>query len=124
MKNILILCLIFIGAISCTTDNINPENTNSLSSVCNVTDPLKELPWLKAMIDEATSEEPSDYCRATSVTQGVYNGQTVFIPVLGGALCCTCGNAVYNCAGEMLFSCDMGKEAEIKDKKVIWQKVN
>lgn len=121
MKNILI-CLMLLCLFSCEQEYVNPEGAGY--GVCGVSDPLKELPWLKAQIDEATQGEPSDHCRVASVTQGSYKGETVFIPVLGGALCCPCGNAVYNCAGEIIFTCDQEEEAKIQDKKVIWQKKN
>lgn len=121
MKNTLI-CLMLLCLFSCEQEYVNPEGAGY--GVCGVSDPLKELPWLKAQIDEATQGEPSDHCRVASVTQGSYKGETVFIPVLGGALCCPCGNAVYNCAGEIIFTCDQEEESKIQDKRVIWQKKN
>lgn len=121
MKNI-IICLMLLCMVSCEQEYVNPEG--AAYGVCGVSNPLEELPWLKAQIDEATQGEPTDYCRVVTVIQGSYNGELVFIPVQSGALCCTCGNAVYNCAGELVFACDQEKEAKIRDKRVIWQKKN
>jgi hypothetical protein len=119
MKNFLFFCCIFI--LSCQTQElINPENAGI--TVCGVSDPLRDLPWLKEEIQktEPTSENP---CAVWEVIQGTYQGQTVYIIGVGGPLCCTCaGSSVYNCAGELVFVCDLEKEATISDKKVIWKR--
>lgn len=119
MKNYL-LFLMVIGVFSCQTEYVNPEGAGNF--VCDLSDPVNDLLWLKAKIEEGNQDEESDFCKVESVIIGSYNGQTVFIPVLNGALCCTCGNTVYNCDGEMIFSCDGEKEAKIRKKQVIWQK--
>ena len=118
----LLFCLTLVFMISCEQlEYENPEMASGYA-VCGASNPLQELDWLKAKIEEATSSPESDYCQVYSVTQGVYQGEAVFIPVLSGALCCTCGNMVYNCEGEVMFSCNQEEEAKIKDKKVIWER--
>lgn len=118
MKNVLI-CLTLILMFSCQPEYVNPEGTGNF--VCDFSNPLEELVWLKAKIEETRQEESSESCQVESILLGAYSGQTVFIPVLNGAICCTCGNTVYNCEGEVVFSCDQGEEAKIRNKKVNWQ---
>ena len=120
MKNVIYYLLLFL-IISCEEHEIiNGEMAGA--SICGTPNPLEELEWLKARIEEGSENPSSDYCQVVSVTQGSYKGQTVFIPVLSGALCCTCGNAVYNCEGEVVFACDAEEEAKIENKKVIWER--
>jgi hypothetical protein len=120
MKNALLLLIIFLMA-SCDKEYVNPEGAGNF--VCDLSDPVKDLLWLKAKIEEGNQDEESDFCKMESVVIGSYKGQTVFIPLMNGALCCTCGNTVYNCEGEQVFSCDQEKEAKIRNKQVIWQRM-
>jgi hypothetical protein len=119
MKNFLFFCFIFV--LSCQTQElINPEI--SVAGICGVNNPLQDLPWLKDQLQKAEAT-PDNPCALWQVTQGVYQGQTVFIIGVGGALCCTCaGSSVYNCEGKLVFVCEPEKEAAITDKKVIWKR--
>lgn len=117
----LLFPLIVMCLFGCEPQFVNPEG--AAYGVCGVSNPLEELPWLKAKIEEATQAEQSNYCNLWSVTMASYNGQTVFIPAVSGTLCDTCaGDVVYDCEGELLFACDSEKEAKIRNRKVIWQK--
>ena len=118
MKNRLpVLSLMLLAA--CQSGSITPEGGGK--SFCGVANPIQDLPWLKAAIEK--SSEETDYCTPWSVTQGRYQGQTVYLVSLSGALCCDIpGNSVYDCQGELVFAADPAKEAKIKDKKVVWQK--
>lgn len=109
--------LLFIFLNGCQENEVNPEVTNG--AACNVSNPLTDLEWLKIQIEDDTE---TDYCHVVSVIQGIYNGEVVFIPVLSGALCCTCGNSGYNCKGEVVFSCDQGAESKVIHKKEIWRR--
>lgn len=102
---------------------IDPERETSVATACGVADPLKDLPWLETAIQKATEPDDGLYCSLWQVTQGSYQGKTVFIAQVTGALCCTCGNVVYNCDGEAAFVCDYEKEAAISNKQVIWKKI-
>jgi hypothetical protein len=119
MKKLLLLCLLILGIFSCQKHELaNPELSGA--AICGVADPLKNLPWLKTKIEESATL--TDYCNLYQVTQGNYAGKTVYIEVLGGALCCTCGNTVYDCEGKVVFSCDVKEEDKIANKKVIWKR--
>ncbi len=119
MKKLFLGTLICLISFACQNNElVNPELSGT--NICGVTDPLKDLPWLKARIEESST--PSDYCTVWKVIQGDYAGKTVYIVVLSGALCCTCGNGVVDCEGNLVFSCNAEEEARIKNKKVIWEK--
>lgn len=90
----------------------------SVSNACNL-DKATDLPWLQEMINNSSNNEGS--CEVFRVDQGRYKGETVFIPYMSGALCCTCGNVVYDCQGEVVFVCEPDKEKKIKRKKTIWK---
>ena len=118
MKNRLFFILL-LTSVACQSGSITPEGGGK--SFCGVANPIQDLPWLKAAIEKSSGK--TDYCTPWSVTQGRYQGQTVYSVSLTGALCCTCsGNAVYNCEGELVFACKPQEEAKIEDKKVVWQK--
>lgn len=110
-----VLIIVFLSG--CQNNEVNPEVMGG--PACEVSNPLTDLGWLKVMVEDDTE---TDYCHVVSVIQGVYNGQVVFIPVLSGALCCTCGNSVYDCNGEIVFSCDQEAESKITNRKEIWSK--
>jgi hypothetical protein len=119
MKKILLFALLSFSVFSCQKHELaNPELSST--TACGVTNPLKELPWLKAEVDKAAAV--SDYCTLWQVTQGEYAGKTVYIVVVSGALCCTCGNMVYDCEGEVVLACDAAEEGNIANKKVIWKR--
>lgn len=111
----LLLCLF-----SCEPQYVNPEGEGYV--LCGGSNPLEEVAWLKEQINAVPQGESSDHCMLSAVISGTYDGQTVFIPLLSGALCCICGNAVYDCEGELVFVCDQKKEAKIRNKKVIWER--
>ncbi len=114
MKPIILLCcLAMLGCQASEFDDLE-ERT---AFACNQ-DKATDLPWLKEMIEQAGDQ---DICQVFRVDQGEYKGETVFIPYVSGALCCICGNAVYNCQGDVVFVCDYDKEDKIKNKKTIWQ---
>jgi hypothetical protein len=119
MKNLFPVFLLVLLA-ACQGGSINPEGSEGVTSACGVANPVQDLPWLKAALEKAS--EQTDYCTPWSVVQGTYQGQTVYIIALTGALCCTCGNAVYNCQGTPVMVCNAEEEAKIENKKVIWKK--
>lgn len=120
MKSIF-FSLILVCIFSCEPNGIvNPEVVST--TACGTPNPLEEVDWLKVRIEAASGPATEDYCHMVEIIQGDYLGETVFIPILSGHLCDTCGNAVYNCKGEEVFVCDQEKEAKIKNKKVIWKR--
>lgn len=96
-----------------------PINEEAVSAACQTATPTQELEWLREII--RTADPNTDYCSPSSVIQGTYRGETVFLIPLSGALCCTCGNAVYNCEGEAVIACNYDEEAKIQDQKIIWK---
>ncbi len=74
-RKFIILITIFIIA-SCGKD----ENTNK--SVCDLTDPIEELSWLKEMKNSMTNCS----CKM-SIVQATYNSQTVFYTMMTDPLC-------------------------------------
>lgn len=121
MKHVFFFCLSLAFLLSCESHGLpNPEN--EAFSACGIANPVSDLAWLKEKLlrTETTPETP---CMVSCVTEGSYQGQTVYSISVGGALCCPCaGNAVYTCEGELVFSCDLEEEEKITDKKIIWKK--
>ncbi len=111
--------------LSCTQTSIAPESPETESArlaaanPCGVQDPLRELAWLKTNQEEMEKSLKGTGCTLGPVYQGVYQDKTVFITYTrGGAACCVCaGGAVYNCAGDLLFICNLEEEAKITGKK-------
>jgi hypothetical protein len=122
MKNILLVLFLFAAVTACDQyEAVNPEK--AVADACGITDPTEELAWLREQIESEAEPSANNPCALWGVTQGTYEGQTVFITSIGGALCCPCaGSAVYNCQGELVMSCDPEEEAKITNKKVIWEK--
>jgi hypothetical protein len=121
MKIIIPFCLLLAFLFSCQSNELsNPENESI--SACGVSNPLEELDWLKEWLQK-TEVTPENPCALWNITQGNYQGQTVYIIGVGGPLCDTCaGNAVYNCKGEQVFVCNLEEQAKITDQKVIWER--
>lgn len=122
MRKIIMCLLPALLLLSCQgTEMINPEAAPNTASACSVKNPLQQLPWLETMLDQNDPE--SEYCSIYQITQGNYEGKTVYIVAVSGALCCTCaGSSVYNCEGEIEFICEPHKEAKIVNKQVIWER--
>jgi hypothetical protein len=90
MKNIWHFCSLLIFACSCSS-NVDNEP-------CNVADPLNDLPWLKAKVQELEQHDLREYFY---VDKAYYNGIMVFV----FADCCPTCNTVmpmYNCEGEFV----------------------
>ncbi|MEM9675925.1 MAG: hypothetical protein AAF992_25260 [Bacteroidota bacterium] len=117
LKPLLLLCCCLL-MFSCEAPEWS-DLEEGAASACNL-DQATDLPWLREMIEQAESEQ--GVCQVFRVDQGKYKGETVFIPYMTGALCCTCGNVVYNCRGDVVFVCDWDQEDKIKRKKMIWQR--
>lgn len=121
MKNTL-LGLLLTLLISCQQNELLEFEARS-SAACDVTNPVEELAWLKAMIQTAANPAPNDACSLIAIRQGNYQGQTVYITSIGGALCCPCaGSAIYNCQGELILVCNVKEESKIKNLKTVWER--
>lgn len=107
-KPLYLFVVILLLSFSCSDD----EQT------CGVDDPLTDLAWLKAKIDEA---EDNGWKNVT-IYQGRYRFQTVFVYDI---CCTTCLTRipVYNCEGEELFTL-YTEEKTLSDVKVLWQSEN
>lgn len=117
MTRLLLLPLLLL-TFACQEVEFTDGESPAISKVCGVANSLEELPWLKEMIGSHTTEH---VCQVFGVVQGTYKKQTVYTVIVSGALCCTCGNVVYNCEGDVVLFCNWEEEKKIKDKKVIWE---
>ncbi len=93
-------------------DNPNPKNA------CSVEDPVHDLPWLAAKVEEMQNSSLAEYWY---VTQAQYGTETVFIY---GNCCpfCNTMTPVFNCSGEQLGIVGDGtfEMDSFKDEAVIW----
>lgn len=67
---------------------------------CNVTNPIEDLSWLQAQVNQITENE-SDVAPFFYIEIAEYKGETIFI---SNNCCAICGTIVpiYNCSGELL----------------------
>ena len=126
MKNTASFCLIVVTLLACQKVELpNPENTPN-ANTCGVDDPLLELTWLKDRIQQSKDPSLRGVCSTGpigSVTQGRYQGQTVYI-LHGGETpdfirCHYCFSTAFDCAGEFVFLCNSEEFAKISDKKLL-----
>lgn len=92
MKRTFILLITILFAASCGKD----KNTNK--SVCDLTDPIEELSWLKEMKNTMTN------CSCEmSIVQATYNNQTVFYTMMTDPLCNGVQTIIlYDCEGKIV----------------------
>ncbi|MDF9800521.1 hypothetical protein OKW21_005784 [Catalinimonas alkaloidigena] len=123
MSRLFLLLPILLLTLACQEIDFDNGEEVIVSNACGVDKPLEELPWLKEIVDEYKNNPGSDYCQVYQIVQGLYQGESVFIIQVSGALCCTCaGKAVYNCEGEAVFVCEPEEEKKIRELKVIWSR--
>lgn len=110
MKKFLLLIVCSAFLFSCNEDE-NP-------AVCGVENPVEDLAWIKASIEEFSSDGLSNY---SYLSQARYQGETVFF---FGSCCPFCNWAliVKDCQGNVLEG-DI-KLTDLTDQKVIWQPDN
>jgi hypothetical protein len=106
MKAGFLSLLVLIVLISCKEDK--------LDMVCNVSDPVNDLPWLKAKAAEIDAEPISEYF---FLEQAEYNGAYIFTISNCCELCYTIP-FVYDCQGNSL---DASVLASATNRKVIWK---
>ena len=95
---------------------------NGNKDVCNVKNPLTDLPWLATKVEEYTSFSQNNSLRVT-IYQCMYgDGQTGFLEDLGSI------KPFYNCEGDVL--CVLGGvvgetcphlNIDLANKKLIWE---
>jgi hypothetical protein len=95
MKSLLLLLpALVLMAFSCETT----EETG-LTNTCSVTNPARDLPWLREQIQVLERQDSS----VVTIYQAEYKGETVFI---FDTCCINCNTVVpvYNCKGEIICS--------------------
>lgn len=112
-KTKLVTALFFISLIvfSCHHDD-------DVSMMCNVSNPIEDLEWLKNRIDELVQTGNGEFY----ISQANYNGKTIFIE----ANCCLVCNSiipVYYCSGESVgyIGDDNLTWTLLDNDKVIWK---
>ena len=89
MKHLLSLFFIGMLLLSCNKENEITE--------CGVANPLEDLAWLADLKDPCEEDE---IC-STSISQAIYNGETVFYAFLAGPLCDPAFRVVlFDCEGD------------------------
>jgi len=102
---IIIICLGFLGIISCDKKTEEPKNVNNpnekIITACGVTNPTKNIPWLVELIEKAETDKTGNYFGRIWLEK--YNEQDIFVTdmMLGS------GGVMYwyfDCAGNHLIS--------------------
>jgi hypothetical protein len=111
----LMIFSVFLLFFSCDKDHMS-DNT------CNVSNPLKELEWLKSTIQNIEQLSP-DASKYYYISMAKYNGETVFIegncdPLANSVL------PVLSCNGEQLGVLGEINPDSLTDRKVIWKTAN
>jgi hypothetical protein len=118
-RYLLLLISLMLG---CTNHDNDPM-------VCNVSNPVQDLSWLKAEIDEGdySSSQYADY----TVYQALYNGEPVFYTEICCPSCNVAPPEVRNCSGELVGYLDAEvnenlkiNSADLHNKKVIFETHN
>jgi hypothetical protein len=99
MFRLLTLFLVASIVVSCNTNTISPEESALLHTACGVKDPLKELSWLKTIIDQAENG-PDRFSYAGTIQMVAYQDQTYFIYQRYIMSCMAC--LIYDCQGNQL----------------------
>lgn len=105
----------FLLIFSCEKDYL-ADNT------CNVSNPLKELDWLKSTIQNIEQLSP-DASKYFYISMAKYNEETVFIE----GNCDPLADSVFpvlNCAGERLGFLGEISSDSLVNRKVIWKSAN
>ena len=109
---VLVLCLCCDICLSCSR--------NDSDVTCGVSDPIEELGWLNEAVAELQNND-SDVAIYLFVSQGTYEGQTVFV---FDNCCPICNTAVFvfNCEGENIGQLNSDiKRDEIQNRKIIYR---
>jgi hypothetical protein len=106
--------LLFLIIAGCTYNHVPDPRFNT----CGVDDPITELPWLSAKIDEL-QQFSSPY---TFVEQAIYKNETVYI----FNNCCPFCNTivpVLDCSGRKLFLLSGGESdnEKLHNRFIIWK---
>jgi hypothetical protein len=111
-SKIIVVVMATLFAFSCEKDDAKD------SLICNVANPVEELPWLKTMIK--SWEANSTIYTYMYVQKGTYLGKTVF---LAGNCCPFCDSyfPVFNCAGDEIAVTSI---QDITGLKTIWKPVD
>lgn len=117
MKTVVSILLISAFFLACSGKG------SSTNAACGVDNPIKDLAWLKAYVDE-TEDSSQELSKYFYVLKGIYNEETVFI----FDNCCPFCNTivpVYDCEGKSLgFLNDKVNRSEIKHTEIIYQPDN
>ena len=118
MRNFALILVGLALVFSCNTYEEGTSEGELVNTVCGVKDPAKNLPWISKMM-----EYHGEYCSVYSIYTGDYKGQHIIMVAVSGALCCTCsGYTIYDCEGNVIFSCNPDEEKRIADKKMIFKR--
>lgn len=106
-----VACILLALVSACGSHDFSQANT------CNVTNPIEDLSWLKAVIADLNNSELGR--KYWYITQATYKLETVFIV---GNCCpnCLTVSPVYACNGELLFHASDEQFKDIKGASLIW----
>jgi hypothetical protein len=93
------LFLFTLVLLSCDKNDLSPEDKVLIDSACGVNDPIKELAWLKTIVDNA-EKGPDKGLYAGTVQKVHYQEKTYFIYQKYIMSCMAC--LVYDCQGNKL----------------------
>ena len=115
----IITMLCFIVITSLTISGCDKQKTPHL--VCNVENPLKDLPWLKAQVDEITLLSQQGNPLRIAIYECMYDNKKTGFLIDEGNI-----KPFYNCSGDIL--CVMGgwagetcSELNIVKQELIWE---
>jgi hypothetical protein len=115
MKKILFFGLLMMAAMACKDDKVTNDIVEPLvAGVCDVTDPVNELAWLKARIADLKSSDIADYFY---VVQAEYEGLPVFFIRTCHPAATVLANP-YDCEGNVIKSDDAA--FKVTNSKIIW----
>jgi len=105
MKHFFIILVFSILFASCSKEK------DQNKQICNLADPINELPWLKEIKNSLTN------CPwQTAIIQAIYDGQTVFYTVMNDPLANSVQTyTLYNCEGKVIEVIPSDKAQNFRD---------
>jgi hypothetical protein len=119
----IIMTRIFFLAITVLLTDCSMNDISS-NAACNVANPARDLPWLKAEIEAGNYAEPNDFLDYL-IYKAVYNGATVLYTEICCPTCNTIPPYLKNCAGETIGQLGVSVEkSALLHATVIWRSNN
>ena len=113
MKRCFLFLSILMLSFACKDDD------DKYATTCGTNDPINDLAWLKAEIENREATKASGTYPYFYIQQASYLGQTVFI-YNGCCPMCSYYVPVLNCSGQEIFQLNADNSKSLRNVKLLW----